>query len=74
MRHRFTLINPWIDQIFASNQARKGGVVRRKQNSVWSFASESELIDAAKSRGFHIIKNGNQYVIFCNRAEFRILV
>ncbi len=65
--------NPWIDQIFESRQAQLGGVVRRKTSSVRRFASEAELIDAVKHRGFHLILNGSQYVIFCNKADIRII-
>lgn len=68
------LSNPWIEQIFDSKQAQTGGVVRRKWNSVRRLASEAELITAANLRGFHIILNGDQYVIFCNKAEIQIIL
>lgn len=68
------IFNLWIDQVFSSKQAQLGGVVRRKASSVRHFASEDELLAAAKLRGFHVILNGTQYVIFCNKAEIRILL
>ena len=41
----------WIRKIFESDQAIKGGIVRRSISSVNKYASEAELIMAIKARG-----------------------
>jgi hypothetical protein len=74
MKQRCYSSNQWIEQIFESQQAKKGGIVRRKWNSVRRFASQAELVAAVKDKGFHIILNGDQYVIFCNKADIRIIL
>lgn len=59
----------WIDQVFNSQIAKKGGGVRRKVTSVDRFSSEDELKKAVRSRGFHMTLHGDQYIIYCERLE-----
>jgi len=56
----------WITQIFQAAQAQKAGVLRRSAMWVLRYASEKELVDAAKARGFIVIRIGDQYVVVCN--------
>ena len=67
------LSEQWIDAIFDAKQVKDGGIVRRKVSSVDSYASEAQLVEAAKSRHFHMIRSGPQYVILCQSGEFRVL-
>ena len=66
--------NPWIQRIFESAQAKNGGIVRRNAKDVQKFASESELREAAQSRGFHMLRHGSQYLILCSKSGFYIEV
>ncbi len=63
----------WIKQIFYALQVNKGGIVRRKIKSVLRYASEAQLVAAVKARGFHMVRSGDQFVIFCNQGEFQII-
>jgi hypothetical protein len=56
----------WIKQIFKAAQASKAGVLRRAVKSVQKQASEQDLVDEAKARGFRVMKIGDQYVVICN--------
>jgi hypothetical protein len=74
MRKSCYITNPWIEQVFDSGQAKKGGIVRRDACDVRRFASEQALKLAAANRGFHIILAGNQYIIICNNKAIQIIV
>lgn len=56
----------WIAQIFSSDAARKGRVVRRSVADVLHFSSRGELERAVRARGFHMFLAGDQYVIVCD--------
>ena len=56
----------WINQIFRSGMANKGCMVRRSMASVGEQSSEKELVAAVKARGYHMIIQGDQYLIFCD--------
>ncbi|MDR6830803.1 hypothetical protein J2X48_002489 [Bosea sp. BE271] len=56
----------WVTQIFNSDQARSGGVVRRSVASVHRYAGHRKLVAAVRRRGFHMSIEGRQYVINCN--------
>jgi len=66
--------NEWIDQIFKSKQAHIGGIVRRSVMSVKRFATVKKLRNAVASRGFHMVRNGDQFVIFCNTQGLKIVL
>lgn len=63
----------WINQWFSANAAQTGGVVRRKVASVHKYASRKLLLRAVRQRGWHLILNGDQYVVLCNKGNTRIL-
>ena len=63
----------WIDQIFKAKAVKKGGTLRRKKASVEKYASEKLLIDEVKRRGFNLITIGDQYLILCNKGEFKLI-
>ena len=64
----------WIDQIFDSDQAKNFGVVRRAVVDVQKYGPEPDLIAEVTSRGFHMVKIGDQYVILCNKGTMKVVV
>lgn len=66
-------MSAWIEQIFESQIAKRGGVVRRQVASVDKFASRVELKEECKKRGYHVIEHGDQWLIFCDKAEVKII-
>ena len=63
----------WVTQIFESQIAQRGGLARRKMSSIIQYASLDAVRQAAEERGYHIVQHGDQWVIFCDDAEVRII-
>ncbi len=55
----------WIEKIFEAKIVGRGGIVRRKIGSVARFASVAQLRAEVIQRGFHMVKVGDQFVIYC---------
>jgi hypothetical protein len=66
-------VNSFISNIFQAAAARRGGIVRRSRASVKKYASFRQLKAAVKKRGFHLLRSGGQYIIVCNKGEFKLL-
>lgn len=69
-------LNPdrWISHLFASQAAREGAVVRRKVRDVERYAGRSHFLREMQRRGFPVVENAEQFVIFCNREPIRRVV
>lgn len=61
----------WLDQIFASQEAQRGGVVKRKVRDVERLVGRDALVQAAARRGFQVVENHHHFVIFCNGQPIR---
>jgi hypothetical protein len=66
-------MNAWINQVFKSKIARRGGMVRRKEASVQKFASIPLLETEVKRREFHMVKHGDQFIIFCDKTQITVI-
>jgi hypothetical protein len=66
-------MSAWVKQIFQSQIAIRGGVVRRKVSSIDKFASRAELRAECHKRGYHIVEHGDQWLIFCDKATVKII-
>jgi hypothetical protein len=64
----------WLRQVFSSQSAREGGVVRRKVRDVEMILGRAALEAAVHRRGWHMIENAGQFVIFCNQDPIRLVV
>ena len=62
----------WIEDIFDAKAARCGGVLKRKIDSVTKHASEKQLIEGARRRGFHVKKGQTHYLIICSDPAWLI--
>jgi hypothetical protein len=67
-------MNAWVKQIFQSQIAKRGGVVRRKVTSIDQFASRDEVKQECAKRGYHIVEHGDQWLIFCDKASVKIVL
>lgn len=63
----------WINDIFKAGAVNKGGIVRRSKASVLKNGGYKALKSAVKKRGFHLIRTGGQYVVICNKGDFKLL-
>ena len=64
----------WIIQIFSAKSVEKGGVVRRSTAWVDHEIGRERFIAEVRSRGFHLIEGGGQFVVICNPAPIRLIV
>jgi len=73
--HRPSPLSPemWLQDMFASKAVQKGSVIRRKARDVEKFVGHEMFFTEINRRGFQVIENGGQYVVFCNREPIRIL-
>ena len=61
----------WILHLFSSHAAREGGVIRRKARDVERFVGRDAFLHEMRRRGFPVVENAGQFVIFCNREPIR---
>ncbi len=61
----------WVSHLFTSQAAREGGVIRRKVRDVERFVGRDAFLDEMKRRGFPVVENAGQFVVFCNREPIR---
>ncbi len=63
----------WLHDLFASKAVQQGSVIRRKARDVERFCGMQAFWTEINRRGFQVIENGGQLVIFCNREPIRVL-
>lgn len=67
-------MSAWTKQIFNSQIARRGGIVRRKLSSIDKYSSRASVKNEVVSRGYHIVEHSDQWLIFCDHAQIRVVV
>jgi hypothetical protein len=63
----------WIAAVFSSQAAKGGGVVRRSVAWVDREVGRKRFMAEVKARGYHMVENGGQFVVFCNHARVRLV-
>jgi hypothetical protein len=58
-------------EFFGSRAAIRGEVVRRKVYDVERFVGRDVFLAEAARRGFPVVENAGQFVVFCNREPIR---
>ncbi|WP_112309640.1 N-(5'-phosphoribosyl)anthranilate isomerase [Pseudogemmobacter bohemicus] len=61
----------WMLHLFSSQSARSGSVIRRKIRDIDRFAGRAWFLAEMRRRGFPVVENAGQFVIFCNREPIR---
>ena len=61
----------WIANLFTSQAAREGAVIRRKCRDVDRYVGREAFLEEMRRRGFSVVENAGQFVIFCNREPIR---
>ncbi|WP_050928219.1 hypothetical protein [Aestuariivita boseongensis] len=61
----------WINQFFGSQEAQRGGVVKRKVRDVERLVGHEAFIAEVERRGFQAVRNNLHYVVFCNMLPIR---
>lgn len=63
----------WLQQLFRSQAAAKGGVIRRQKRDIERLLGWDRFRRELKRRGIHAVENAGQVVIFCNQDAVRII-
>ena len=61
-------------ELIASKAAREGQVIRRQVRDVERFVGRDPFLSEMQRRGFSVVENAGQFVIFCNREPLRRLL
>ena len=64
----------WLLHLFSSQAAREGSVIRRKIRDVERYVGRELFLDEMRRRGYPVVENAGQYVIFCNCEPIRRVV
>ena len=63
----------WLNDIFTAKAAQRGGIVRRAVRDVDATLGREIFLGEVRRRGYSVVENGGQFVIFCNREPLRRL-
>lgn len=61
----------WLRHLFSSQAAQEGGVICRKTRDIDRYVGREAFLAEMQRRGFAVIENAGQFVIFCNREPVR---
>ncbi len=64
----------FFGSLFSSKAAQTGAVVRRKVRDVERYVGRDEFLIELRRRGYPVVENAGQFVIFCNREPIRRIV
>lgn len=64
----------WLVHLFSSQAAREGGVIRRKVRDIDRYLGRDAFLSELRRRGFPVVENAGQFVIFCNQEQIRRVV
>jgi hypothetical protein len=65
------MAKPGSPIFFWSQAAREGAVIRRKCRDVERYVGREPFLADMRRRGFAVVENASQFVIFCNREPIR---
>ncbi len=68
---QFLSPDTWLRHLFSSQAAQEGGVIRRKTRDIERFVGRDAFLAEMHRRGFAVVENAGQFVIFCNREPLR---
>ena len=63
----------FLAELFSSRAAATGAVVRRSLRDVERFMGREAFLEEMRRRGYSVVENSGQLVIFCNREPIRRL-
>ncbi len=63
----------WLVHLFSARSAAEGGTVRRKVADVERLIGRARFIYEVHRRGFRVVENAGQFIVFCNREPVYLL-
>ena len=64
----------WIRNVFSAKAVGRGGVIHRATRDVERYAGREAFVHEVRRRGFTLVENADQLVVFCNRDPVRLVV
>ncbi len=62
-----------LAQMFGARSAAEGGIVRRKVGDVERVVGRNRFLNEIDRRGFHVVENAGQFIVFCNQDAVVVL-
>lgn len=62
---------PWLAALFGAGPARDGGVIQHPVDEVENRVGREAFLREVERRGYQVVENGRQFVVFCNRAAIQ---
>ena len=63
----------WLRGVFSAQAVNRGGVIRRAVRDVDRITGRAAFVAEVERRGFHMVENAGQFVIFCNNEPVRVI-
>ncbi len=63
----------WIVHLFSARSVAEGGCVRRKVSDVERLVGRDRFLHEVRRRGFRVVENAGQFIVFCNREPVHVL-
>ncbi len=63
----------WIVHVFSAKSVAEGGTVRRKVADVERLIGRERFLHEVRRRGFRVVENAGQFIVFCNREPVYVL-
>ncbi|OSQ49321.1 hypothetical protein [Marivita geojedonensis] len=64
----------WLRNVFSAKAVGRGGVIHRSARDVERIVGRDAFLREVQRRGFTLVENGDQLVVFCNRDPVRLIV
>lgn len=64
----------WLRDVFSAKAVGRGGVIHRAVRDVERISGRELFVSEVHKRGFTLVENGGQFVVFCNRDAVRLIV
>lgn len=63
----------WLVHLFSARSAAEGGTVRRKVADVERLIGRDRFLYEIRRRGYRVVENAGQFIVFCNREPVYLL-
>lgn len=72
MKHSLPMTpEAWFRHLFEARAALDGGVVRRKTRDMERIVGRDVFLAEIRRRGYTVVENAGQVVVFCNAEKVR---
>ncbi len=66
--------NEFFTRLFSSRAAQSGAIVRRQVRDVERYVGRDAFLCELSRRGYPVIENAGQFIIFCNQEPIERVI